>query len=347
MRKSLLDPCCEKCWHSPERPCPDLPSCSVGGPLCHESKRCKAARRERAARVRREQLDRPVVFVGTGTCGLGAGAAKTLAAIRLYLDEKKVDAEVVEVGCLGLCSLEPLVEVQLPGRTRVCCEAVTEKKAPALLTTLLAGEPPAGGVLGQHRGPGLEPWPGVRFLDEHPFFAPQTRWVLRNCGLIDPGSMDECVARGGYTALAKVLAGMAPLEVCRVVERSGLRGRGGGGFPTGKKWTIAHGQGGDQKYLICNADEGDPGAFMDRAVIEGDPHRLLEGMAIAAYAIRASKAYVYIRAEYPLAITRLGQAIAQKQPADQKYMVCNADEGDPGAFMDRAVIEGDPHRVLE
>ncbi|MCX6550336.1 MAG: SLBB domain-containing protein, partial [Acidobacteria bacterium] len=157
----------------------------------------------------------------------------------------------------------------------------------------------------------MEPWPGVPALDEHPFFAPQTRWVLVNCGIVDPSSLEEYVARGGYAALAHALRTMTPGEVCEQVERSGLRGRGGGGFSTGAKWKIAHKQSADQKYMVCNADEGDPGAFMDRAVIEGDPHRVLEGLAIAAYGIGASKAYIYTRAEYPLAIRRLNQAIAE------------------------------------
>ena len=142
---------------------------------------------------------------------------------------------------------------------------------------------------------------------------PQTRWVLANCGLIDPSEIDEYIARGGYRALAKVLDELTPDQLCDMVESSGLRGRGGGGFPTGKKWKFARQRPSDQKYLVCNADEGDPGAFMDRAVIEGDPHRLVEGMALAAYGIGASKAYVYIRAEYPLAIERLRQAIGQAE----------------------------------
>jgi NADH:ubiquinone oxidoreductase subunit F (NADH-binding) len=153
----------------------------------------------------------------------------------------------------------------------------------------------------------------VPFLDEHPFFAPQTRWVLANCGLIDPAQIDEYIAHGGYQALAKTMRQYTPEQVCDLVEASGLRGRGGGGFPTGKKWKFARGAESDRKYLICNADEGDPGAFMDRAVIESDPHRLVEGMAIAAYAIGATKAYVYIRAEYPLAIKRLKAALAQAE----------------------------------
>jgi NADH:ubiquinone oxidoreductase subunit F (NADH-binding)/Pyruvate/2-oxoacid:ferredoxin oxidoreductase delta subunit len=264
-----------------------------------------------AATLRRERLTRPAIFVGTGTCGLGAGARATVAAIKSFMKQFDFDADLVEVGCIGLCSAEPIVEIQMPGRTRVAFQGVTEDAAHGLLVAVLAGTIPDKLALCQHRGENLTPWDDVPFIDEHPFFAPQTRWVLANCGIIDPASIDEYIAHGGYQALAKVLTGFKPEEVCGVVERSGLRGRGGGGFPAGKKWTFARSKVSDQKYLICNADEGDPGAFMDRAVIEGDPHRLLEGMGIAAYAIGATKAYVYIRAEYPLAIERLKTAIAQ------------------------------------
>jgi NADH:ubiquinone oxidoreductase subunit F (NADH-binding) len=264
-----------------------------------------------AAALRRKQLTKPAIFVGTGTCGLGAGARAIVGAIKSFMAQFNFDADLVEVGCIGLCSAEPIVEIQIPGRTRVAFQGVTEDAAHGLLVAVLAGTIPDKMVLYQHRGENLEPWSDVPFIDEHPFFAPQTRWVLANCGIIDPSSIDEYIAHGGYAALAKLLKTMSPDEVCDMVERSGLRGRGGGGFPTGKKWKFARGKVSDQKYLICNADEGDPGAFMDRAVIEGDPHRLLEGMAIAAYGIGASKAYVYIRAEYPLAIERLKIAIAQ------------------------------------
>ena len=304
--------CCARCWHTGDRPCPQLVDCCAAGPLCHEDEACAAWRAARNARLRREGLTRPVIYVGTGTCGLGAGAGKTLGAIRRYLEaHPQIDAQVVEVGCIGLCVQEPLVDVQLPGRTRVSYPGVTEKRVEALLHAVFAGAASPIAPLVQFREEGVEPWPGIAFLDEHPFFAPQTRRVLANCGRIDPGSLEEYLARGGYSGLARALRGLTPSELCDVVERSGLRGRGGGGFPTGKKWQIALTQPADQKYMVCNADEGDPGAFMDRAVIEGDPYRLLEGLAIAAYGIGASKAYVYIRAEYPLAIVRLQQAIAQ------------------------------------
>lgn len=276
----------------------------------------EAAARHRARRLaelRRDDVPRPTILVGAGTCGLGAGARETLAAIHHYLDQHEIKADVVMVGCIGLCSLEPIVDVQLPGRPRVSYKQVTAERAPELLASALGGTVPEKWVLGQHRSVAAEPWPDVPLLDEHPFFAPQTRWVLANCGIIDPSQIEEYIARGGYKALAEMLRGTTPEAVCDAVEQSGLRGRGGGGFPTGKKWKFARQSPGDQKYLVCNADEGDPGAFMDRAVIESDPHRLVEGMAIAAYGIGATKAYVYIRAEYPLAVKRLRAALAQAE----------------------------------
>ncbi len=268
---------------------------------------------DRVAELRRDRLVRPAIFVGAGTCGLGAGAQETLNAIRAYLDLHEVKADVIKVGCIGLCSAEPLVDLQIPGRTRVMFQQVTKDKVDGLLDAVLSGQIPDKLALAQHRHATLQPWEDVPFLDEHPFFAPQTRWVLANCGLIDPAQIDEYIAHGGYQALAKMVRQYTPEQVCDLVEASGLRGRGGGGFPTGKKWQFARQAESDGKYLICNADEGDPGAFMDRAVIESDPHRLVEGMVIAAYAIGATTAYVYLRAEYPLAIKRLQAALAQAE----------------------------------
>ncbi|NLF26036.1 MAG: 4Fe-4S binding protein [Deltaproteobacteria bacterium] len=311
---TVEDCCCNACWHNVEdKPCPDLLSCWQDGPLCHESSACHEAIQARAARLRRETISRPVIFIGAGTCGLGAGAGKSISAIKQYLTDKQIEADLVEVGCIGLCSAEPLVDVQLPGKNRLSFHSVTADKVAQVLDGVFGGAVPQDLVLGQFNGQKHEPWQGLPFLHEHPFFKPQTRWVLANCGVIDPSSIEEYMAHGGYAALGKALKSMTPLELCDLVERSGLRGRGGGGFSTGKKWKFALQTASDQKYLVCNADEGDPGAFMDRAVIEGDPHRLLEGVALAAYAIGASSAYIYIRAEYPLAIERLYRAIAQAE----------------------------------
>ena len=276
---------------SPAKSAQDIPEvmeCVMAGLSYQNNEPFTRKQTELLERLRREKLTRPAIFVGTGTCGLGAGAGKTLKKIRDYLESNAIAADVVEVGCIGLCSAEPIVDLQVPGKTRVSFCSVTQEKVEELLSAVFAGDIPADQVLGQHRQFGLEAWQDVPYLDEHPFFAPQTRWVLANCGIIDPASIDEYIARGGYKSLAMALQNITAPDLCDIVEKSGLRGRGGGGFLTGKKWRFASQTPGDQKYLICNADEGDPGAFMDRAVIEGDPHRLLEGMALAAYAIAGS-----------------------------------------------------------
>jgi NADH:ubiquinone oxidoreductase subunit F (NADH-binding)/Pyruvate/2-oxoacid:ferredoxin oxidoreductase delta subunit/(2Fe-2S) ferredoxin len=260
--------------------------------------------------LKRDKLQRPAFFIGAGTCGLGAGAQKTINALKKNLEVRGMEYDLVEVGCIGLCSSEPLLDVQLPGKNRISFTRMTADKVDDLLKALLDEGRCDLPSLGQFQTPGAEAWKDVPFIGEHPFFKPQTRFVLKNCGIINPGSIDEYIAHGGYRALAKSLKTQTPDDVVESVIKSGLRGRGGGGFLSAQKWKLARATVADQKYLICNADEGDPGAFMDRAVIEGDPHRLLEGMALAAYGMGASKAYVYIRAEYPLAIARLKKAIA-------------------------------------
>jgi NADH:ubiquinone oxidoreductase subunit F (NADH-binding)/Pyruvate/2-oxoacid:ferredoxin oxidoreductase delta subunit len=261
--------------------------------------------------IRREVITRPVIYIGAGTCGFGAGAAKTIEQTEKFLADNGIDAEVIRVGCIGFCSAEPLMDIQIPGKNRLSFQHVTGDKVELVLNAALSGNIDGMDILGQFRSESFESWKNIPFLDEHPFFAPQTRIVLQNCGLINPVDIEEYIAKGGYKSLIKTINTYKSIEICDKIEKSGLRGRGGGGFPTGKKWKFAHSQEAEQRYLICNADEGDPGAFMDRAVIEGDPHRLIEGMAIAAYGIKASKGYVYIRAEYPLAIERLRIAMNQ------------------------------------
>jgi NADH:ubiquinone oxidoreductase subunit F (NADH-binding)/NAD-dependent dihydropyrimidine dehydrogenase PreA subunit/(2Fe-2S) ferredoxin len=336
MVRLIDERCCDKCWHGAGHACPDRIACLIRGPLCHDDEACRKHFADRGRQLRREVLERPAIFVGMGTCGLAAGAGKTLEAVRTYLAAHQIEADIVEVGCIGLCTAEPIVDVQIPGRTRVSYSSVTADKVAALLEGALIGKAPTGSVLGQHRSEHHEPFPRVGYLDEHPFFKPQTRRVLVNCGIIDPTNIDEYIARGGYEPFTRVLKDRPPAEMCDIVERSGLAGRGGGGFPTGRKWKIAHGVSSDQKYLVANADEGDPGAFMDRAVIEGDPHRLLEGMALAAYAIGATKAYVYIRAEYPLAIARIARAIDQAE----SYGVLGPNILDSGFSLEIVIKQG-------
>ncbi len=304
--------CCDACWHTVQKPCPDLLTCLSGAPQCHEGATCEDHNQQARACLRREVVTHPVVFVGAGTCGLAAGARETLEAVQAYIQDKGIKADVIETGCVGLCSAEPLMDIQLPGKSRITYEHVGAHKVEGILNAVFEEKPaPHEALLGQYQHKGIPLWPNIPLVEEHAFFKPQTRLVLQNCGVIDPSSIDEYIAHGGYAAFANTVKSSTPIEVCDIVEQSGLRGRGGGGFPTGKKWKFAQAAVAKQKYLICNADEGDPGAFMDRAVIEGDPHRLLEGMAIAAYGMGASKAYIYIRAEYPLAIERLKHAIAQ------------------------------------
>lgn len=262
--------------------------------------------------IRKELIDKPVIYIGSGTCGLGAGADKTQDAVKTYLEVNNIDADIIETGCIGLCSSEPIMDVQIPGKQRLSFEKVNAEKVDGILAPLLGGNSlPVHNILGQFPSEIAEAWEGVNSINEHPFFKPQKRLVLQNCGIRNPVCIDEYIAAGGYSAYLDILKSYSPLEICDKIERSGLRGRGGGGFPTGRKWKFAQAVESDQKYLVCNADEGDPGAFMDRAVIEGDPHRLIEGMAIAAYGIGATLSYVYIRAEYPLALKRLNIALDQ------------------------------------
>lgn len=253
----------------------------------------------------------PRILIGAGTCGISAGANDTRKAVETFYTDAELQPQFIDVGCIGLCSEEPIMEVQLSGKNRLMFGKVTPKKATQILKALHEGRIIRQNCIGQHRKSGERTWEDIPFVDEHPFFKPQTRLVLEHCGVIDPDDINEYLSRHGYQALAKALHGLTPGELCSEVELSGLRGRGGGGFIAGKKWTFALNTPAEHKYMICNADEGDPGAFMDRAIIEGDPHRLIEGLSLAAYAIGAESAYIYIRAEYPLAITRLNTALQQ------------------------------------
>jgi NADH-quinone oxidoreductase subunit F len=240
-----------------------------------------------------------VVKVGLASCGIAAGGQKVYDTLNTSLhDHGLKNVELRRTGCMGLCYSEVLVEVFPPQGRRVFYRNVTPEQVQRIVEEhIIGGEPVAEWVI-----PADE-------IDN--LLSKQRRIVLRNCGIIDPESIDDYLTAGGYKALEKVLHSMSPREVIDEVTRSGLRGRGGAGFPTGVKWGFARKSPGSQKYVICNADEGDPGAFMDRSVLESDPHSVIEGMLIAGYAIGASEGYIYVRAEYPLAIHRLEIALAQ------------------------------------
>ena len=214
------------------------------------------------------------------------------------------EVQVVITGCHGLCAMGPIMVVYPEGTlyTRITMDDIPEIVVEHLLKGRVVKRLVYEETVGDE---------GLRSLEETDFYKRQTRVALRNCGVIDPENIDEYIGRGGYEALGKVLTEMTPEDVVQTLLDSGLRGRGGAGFPTGLKWKFAMGPKADQKYVCCNADEGDPGAFMDRSVLEGDPHVVLEGMAIAGYTIGSSQGYIYVRAEYPIAVQRLTIAIKQ------------------------------------
>ena len=252
----------------------------------------------------------PRIYVGTATCGRSSGALEVLERIRAELKKRKIAAEIIEVGCIGSCYLEPLVDITNPGRPRISYSLVTPDIAARLVEDYIVNDNPRPDLALCTIGEGSID--NIPTLDELPMFKPQVRIALRNCGYVDPGNINHYIARGGYSGLARALE-MSPEQVMDEVEKSGLRGRGGAGFPTTAKWRTCREAPGDEKYLICNADEGDPGAFMNRSLLESDPHAVLEGMLIGAYAIGASHGYIYIRAEYPLALARLRNALKQME----------------------------------
>jgi len=247
-----------------------------------------------------------------GSCGLAAGSKAVYEALEKKIDEKGLDVLLKPTGCIGMCSEEVLVDITMPGRTRVAYGGVLPEHISRLVDEhLVNGQVASDLALVQAKIDGAEPYPDLVFLEESDFFTCQNRVVLKNCGHINPDSIEEYEARGGYKALKKALSELSPEEIIQTVTDSGLRGRGGAGFPTGVKWKFCRQAPGTQKYLVCNADEGDPGAFMDRSLLEGDPHAVIEGMVIGAYAIGCTHGYIYVRAEYPLAVKRLKQAIRQ------------------------------------
>ncbi|MDZ7738015.1 MAG: NADH-quinone oxidoreductase subunit NuoF [Bacteroidales bacterium] len=254
--------------------------------------------------------DTPVILVGNATCGRSAGATGVYRLFRNKQKESEKPFRLHEVGCIGMCYLEPLIAVYKPGNALLFFANVTEQHALDILNSYVIGDEQPGGEVIAYMGEGNSM--GFKKLADVPVMKPQERLVLNNCGIIDPTLLSHYLANKGYSGLQKALK-MKAEDVVEEVKGSGLRGRGGAGFPTWRKWQFARDKEDDTKYLICNADEGDPGAFMNRSLLEGDPHSLLEGMIIAGYAIGASTGYIYCRAEYPLALERLRLAISQAE----------------------------------
>jgi len=286
-----------------------------------------ATLRAAAQPVVARELDAPQVLIGIATCALAAGAAKTEAALAQALEEAGLPAPTLaKVGCVGACFLEPMVEVRKPGEApRMYVNVDPQLAAEIVRRDVVGGQPieerlieSQPGIVTSDRGSATKLNGAAdianRFTRDWAkldLFNRQVRICLRNIGRIDPESLDDYLAVRGYEALAKVLDEGSPESVIDTIERSGLRGRGGGGFRTGMKWKFTRNAQSDKKFVICNADEGDPGAFMDRSTLEGDPHSVLEAMAICAYAIGSDQGFIYVRAEYPLAVKRLKIAIEQ------------------------------------
>ena len=269
--------------------------------------------------------DSTKVLFGMASCGIAAGA-KTAFEKAMQEFPQGNGIQISQTGCLGFCEAEPLIEIVQTGKPRVIYQNITEEKIVDVIHSYLENDfKKTKWILGQVRDPRslmedqvenpireFDPIEKIPFLEDTPFYHNQVKIALRNCGYIDPDSIEEYIARGGYFAFFRALFDHKPQEVIQIVKDSGLRGRGGGGFSAGVKWaTCARHHG--ERYIICNADEGDPGAYMDRSILEGDPHSVLEGMLIAAIAIGSSHGYMYVRNEYPLAVKRLVTAIKQAE----------------------------------
>lgn len=286
----------------------------------------KVASEKDLVKIRNEQRQRLYypdfvkVNIGMASCGIAAGAqAAHDGAKNGFPDENGV--RIRQTGCIGFCEEEPLVEVVTKGKPRVIYRRVTEDKILSVIEDYMTEKFDNKRILGQMRDPRslveadiqnplrhVAPIDGIPFVENIPFYQKQVKIALRNCGYVNPDRIEDYIARGGYAGFFKVLFEMRPAAVIQVIRDSGLRGRGGGGFPTGIKWESCAKHDGE-RYVICNADEGDPGAYMDRCILEGDPHSVLEGMLIAAFAIGAREGFIYVRHEYPLAVRRLVTAI--------------------------------------
>ena len=248
----------------------------------------------------------PKIHIGMATCGIASGALETKSAFEEALAERNIEARIHPVGCIGHCYAEPVVIIENPGFPAIFYHQVTPGKAKMLVKSFLEkGDPLFEYLLGA-----MEENEMIPQVSDFPRFYNEKRVVMEKCGLIDPENIYDYISDGGYATLVKALQTSTD-EIVNEVLNAGLRGRGGAGFPTGKKWDLAKNADGEEKIVICNADEGDPGAYMDRTILESNPHQVLEGISICAYAVGAQKAIVYVRSEYPLAVKMISRAIAQ------------------------------------
>jgi len=304
---TLMDPCCDYCLHSASNPCVKYVVCRVRGPFCHKSVMCRNRRQQRV----KEVLYGPQgvrINVGASSCGLATGAEKVLEAVKDNLRSMGVEAEASAVGCLGLCFMEPFIEIRSEDGPSPIYGHVSPDNVGEIFAKYFEEGSVDGAFAIRRRTGRFKDEDKVPLLDELDVWRKQVKWVSRNCGVINPESIEEYIVSGGYEGLSRALM-MKPEEVIEEIRLSGLRGRGGAGFPTWLKWKVCREQPSKEKYIICNADEGDPGAFMNRLLAESDPHRVLEGLIIAGYAIGASHGVIFVRAEKPLMAARLEKAV--------------------------------------
>ena len=287
----------------------DLKTFLVEKVLLFESDTLSAETEKVLQKVRRDRTDVPVIHVSYNTSSLIAGSEKTYNSLKSYVEENEPGALIIKVGCTGPANYEPVVCIQMPGKNKLFFRNITEEKVEPLINGVFHNDINEDDLLGQAGSKGFELWPGISFMNELPFFARQKRVILGNCGCYDPESIEEYIARGGYRTFVKTIRHYTFEEVCDIIERSGLRGRSGGGYMTGLKWKQALNTSANARYLICNSKESDPGSFSDRTILESDPHRLIEGMAIAAYAIGASNAILYLKSGSDHARNRVQKAI--------------------------------------
>ncbi|MFW6019060.1 MAG: NADH-ubiquinone oxidoreductase-F iron-sulfur binding region domain-containing protein [Bacteroidales bacterium] len=261
--------------------------------------------------MRKDRISKPMITVSQTSSSIVSGSLKSYKAIQDYLQERDIDANLQYTGSLGLHPAEPVVSIQLPGMSRILFKTITAEKVISLLDNIFNHIVPRDDVLGQIRNRIHTNWQNIPFLDELDFFKNQQRNVLRNCGLVTPETIDDYIANNGYATFVNAINRKTPDELISIIKESKLRGRSGSGYFTGKKWEKTLHSEGNQKYVICNAVESDPGAFMERFIAESDPHRIIEGTALAAYAVGAGKAFLYVSYENTLAIERLRKAIHQ------------------------------------
>ncbi len=325
--------------HSPGSTACDLPSPALEPRPARHGMNQFTSSRQQALDKWDSQIshsDIPVIYLGTASCGIAAGALELLETVQQTVAELGQPVRIVQVGCIGPCYLEPIMDIAMPKAPRVCYTNVYAQKAKQILKDcLIEGKLLRQMAAGHFGDKSFSLKTGIPRFFDLPMLKPQVRVILKNCGYIDPEDGDHYLANDGYLGFLKVLE-KGPGYALNALKESGLRGRGGAGFPTFKKWELCRAAQGDHKYVVCNADEGDPGAFMNRALIESDPHAVLEGILIAGYAVGATQGIIYVRAEYPLAVKRLKKAIRQMRD----YGLLGEDILDSGFSFDILIKEG-------